>query len=110
MAINQPASQSITKMLRQWNDGNGEALDTLLPLVYDELHRQAKRYMRRERANHTLQTSALINEAYLKLIDQRETKWESRTHFFAIAAQAMRRILVDYARQKAFRQTRRRGR
>lgn len=100
MAINQPASQSITKMLRQWNDGNGEALDTLLPLVYDELHRQAKRYMRRERANHTLQTSALINEAYLKLIDQRETKWESRTHFFAIAAQAMRRILVDYARQK----------
>ena len=98
--MNQPASQSITRMLRQWNDGNGEALDTLLPLVYDELRRQAARYMRRERANHTLQTSALINEAYLKLIDQKETNWESRNHFFAIAAQAMRRILVDYARKK----------
>jgi RNA polymerase sigma factor (TIGR02999 family) len=93
-------SKSITKLLREWSDGNREALDNLLPLVYDELHRQAARYLRRERPDHTLQTTALIHEAYLKLIDQRETNWESRTHFFAIAAQAMRRILVDYARKK----------
>src|SRR5215204_5267687 len=85
-------------MLREWRDGKAEALDNLLPLVYDELHRQAARYLRRERQGHTLQTTALIIEAYLKLIDQREVNWESRTHFFAIAAQAMRRILVDYAR------------
>lgn len=100
--MNQPRniSKSITKRLREWSDGNREALDALMPFVYDELHRQAARYMRRERSGHTLQTSALINEAYLKLIDQRETNWESRTHFFAIAAQAMRRILVDYARKK----------
>ncbi|MGI8638357.1 MAG: sigma-70 family RNA polymerase sigma factor [Pyrinomonadaceae bacterium] len=93
-------SRSITKMLRAWGGGSGEALEELMPLVYDELHRQAARYLRRERPNHTLQTTALINEAYLKLIDQREVNWESRTHFFAIAAQAMRRILVDYARKK----------
>jgi len=88
----------ITHMLREWRDGKAEALDNLLPLVYDELHRRAARYLRRERQGHTLQTTALIIEAYLKLIDQREVNWESRTHFFAIAAQAMRRILVDYAR------------
>jgi len=88
----------ITHMLREWRDGKAEALDNLLPLVYDELHRQAARYLRRERQGHTLQTTALFNEAYLKLIEQREVNWESRTHFFAIAAQAMRRILVDYAR------------
>lgn len=93
-------SKSITQMLREWSDGNREALDNLMPLVYDELHRQAANYLRRERPNHTLQTTALIHEAYLKLIDQRETNWESRTHFYAIAAQAMRRILVDYARKK----------
>ncbi len=77
-----------------------QALDELMPLVYEELHRQASRYLRRERKDHTLQTTALIHEAYLKLIDQRDVRWESRTHFFAIAAQAMRRILVDYARAK----------
>jgi RNA polymerase sigma factor (TIGR02999 family) len=85
-------------MLREWSDGKAEALDNLLPLVYDELHRQAARFLRRERQGHTLQTTALINEAFLKLIDQRNVNWESRTHFFAIAAQAMRRILVDYAK------------
>lgn len=85
-------------MLREWSDGKQEILDNLMPLVYDELHRQASRYLRKERQGHTLQTTALINEAYLKLIDQRNVNWESRTHFFAIAAQAMRRILVDYAR------------
>lgn len=87
-------------MLREWSDGKQEALDTLLPLVYAELHRQASRYLRRERAGHTLQTTALIHEAYLKLIDQREVKWQNRAHFFGIAAQAMRRILVDYARER----------
>jgi RNA polymerase sigma factor (TIGR02999 family) len=71
-----------------------------MPLVYEELHRRASQYLRRERHNHTLQTTALINEAYLKLIDQRDVRWESRIHFFAIAAQAMRRILVDYAKMR----------
>ncbi len=87
-------------MLREWSDGKPEALDKLLPLVYDELHRQAASFLRKERPGHTLQTTALINEAYLKLIDRRDVNWESRTHFFAVAAQAMRRILVDYARAK----------
>lgn len=92
--------QSITQRLREWSDGKQEALDELTPLVYDELHRQAHRYLRRERKAHTLQTSALINEAYIKLVDQRDVKWQNRAHFFAIAAQAMRRVLVDYARTK----------
>ncbi len=87
-------------MLREWSGGKPEALDNLLPLVYTELHRQAASFLRRERAGHTLQTTALINEAYLKLIDRRDVNWQSRTHFFAVAAQAMRRILVDYARAK----------
>ena len=85
-------------MLREVSDGRREAWDDILPLVYDELHRQAARFLRKERQGHTLQTTALIHEAYLKLIDQRDVNWESRTHFFAIAAQAMRRILVDYAK------------
>jgi len=93
-------SHEITGMLHEWSGGNRDALDKLLPFIYDELHRQAARYLRRERQDHTLQTTALINEAYLKLIDQREVNWESRTHFFAIAAQAMRRILIDYAKAK----------
>jgi RNA polymerase sigma-70 factor, ECF subfamily len=92
--------REITQMLREWGGGNREALDALLPLVYEELHRQASRYLRRERAGHTLQTTALIHEAYLKLIDQREVDWKNRAHFFGIAAQMMRRILVDYARAR----------
>ena len=102
MAMNQSAlkASKITQMLREWSDGNQEALDNLLPLVYDELHRQAARYLRKERPGHTLQTTALIHEAYLKLINRRDVNWESRTHFFAVAAQAMRRILVDYAKAK----------
>src|SRR5437868_4846347 len=87
-------------MLHEWSEGNLEALDDLLPLVYDELHRQAARYLRKERPGHTLQTTALVNEAYLKLIDRRDVNWESRTHFFAVAANAMRHILVDHARTK----------
>jgi RNA polymerase sigma-70 factor (ECF subfamily) len=90
----------ISRLLRQWSDGNRAALEELLPLVYDELHRQAARYLRRERVGHTLQTTALIHEAYLRLIDQRDVRWQSRTHFFAIAAQMMRRVLIDYARAK----------
>jgi len=93
-------THKITQMLHEWSDGNREALEELMPLVYTELHRQATRYLRRERQGHTLQTTALIHEAYLKLIDQRAVNWQSRTHFFAIAAQLMRRILVDHARTK----------
>lgn len=93
-------TQNITRMLREWSDGNRGVLEELMPLVYDELHRQAARFLSRERSNHTLQTTALIHETYLKLVDQREVNWESRTHFFAIAANLMRRILVDYARSK----------
>ena len=100
MEQNKGNEQNITELLLAWNEGNREALDKLMPLVYDELHRQAARFLRRERSDHTLQTTALIHEAYLKLIDQREANWESRTHFFAIAANLMRRILVDYARSK----------
>ncbi len=95
-----PSPPEITQMLRAWGDGNREAADALVPLVYDELRRQARRHLRRERAGHTLQTTALVNEAYLKLIDQRGFDWESRAHFFAIAATLMRRILVDHARTK----------
>jgi RNA polymerase sigma factor (TIGR02999 family) len=98
MTRSDSAKHTITRMLQEWNDGKREIINDLMPLVYDELHRQAKRYLSRERVDHTLQTTALIHEAYLKLIDQRNVEWESRTHFYAIAAQAMRRILVDYAR------------
>lgn len=93
-------AQNITRMLKDWSGGNRDALDKLLPFVYDELHRQASRYLHRERHDHTLQTTALINEAYMKLIDQSEVEWQNRAHFFAIAAQTMRRILVDYARTR----------
>jgi RNA polymerase sigma factor (TIGR02999 family) len=90
----------ITEMLHEWSNGSHQALEELMPFVYDELHKQAARYLRRERQNHTLQTTALIHEAYIKLIDQKNIDWESRTHFFAIAANLMRRILVDHARAK----------
>ena len=94
------STPEITRMLREWGDGNQRALEELMPVVYDELHRQAARYLRHERPNHTLQTTALIHEAYLRLIDQKNVNWECRTQFFAIAAQLMRRILVDHARAK----------
>ncbi len=94
------ASANITQMLREWGDGRREALDEILPHIYGELHRQAARALRRERANHSLQTTALVHEAYLKLVDQRDVEWKNRSHFFAIAAQAMRRILVDYAKTR----------
>ena len=87
-------------MLRAWGEGESEASEELIRAVYNELRRQARQHLRRERANHTLQTTALINEAYIKLIEQRSVKWESRTHFFALAAEMMRRILVDHAKTK----------
>jgi len=87
-------------MLKDWSEGDAKVLDNLMPLVYEELRRQASRYLRKERANHTLQTTALIHEAYLKLIDQKSVEWQNRSHFFAIASTAMRRILVDYARER----------
>jgi RNA polymerase sigma factor (TIGR02999 family) len=90
----------ITDLLQQWGAGRREALDELLPYVYEELRRQAARYLRRERAHHTLQTSDLIHEAYLRLLGRNGAHLENRSQFFAVAAQAMRRILVDYARAK----------
>jgi RNA polymerase sigma-70 factor, ECF subfamily len=92
----------ITQLLAEWSDGNQTALDKLYPLVYDELHRMANRYMKRERRDHTLQTTALINEAYVRLVEQKNVHWENRAHFFAISAQIMRRILIDHARRHAY--------
>lgn len=94
------SSKEITERFRAWSDGERGALDAILPLVYGELHRQAHRYLRRERRNNSLQTTALINDANLKLIEQKNVHFESRTHFFAIAANLMREILVDHARAK----------
>jgi RNA polymerase sigma-70 factor (ECF subfamily) len=93
------SSQGVTELLAAWSDGDRSALDKLLPLVSDELHQLAHRYMSREREGHTLQTTALVNEAYLKLIDQKKVHWKNRAHFFGIAAQIMRRILIDHARK-----------
>jgi RNA polymerase sigma factor (TIGR02999 family) len=93
-------SQNVTQLLIGWSKGDKEALDALLPLVYEVLRQQASRYLRRERVGHTLQTTALIHEAYLKLVDQKNVHWQNRAHFFGIAAQLMRRILVDHARSK----------
>ena len=95
-----PAPKEVTQLLIAWSNGDQEALEKLVPLVYDELRRIARRYMKREPAGHTLQTTALVNEAYLRLIEQKEMKWQNRTHFFAISAQLMRRILVSMARAR----------
>jgi RNA polymerase sigma factor (TIGR02999 family) len=93
-------SQQITHLLKKWSDGDEQALDKLTPLVYDELRQQAARYLHKERPNHSLQATALINEAFLRLIDAKDVQWQSRAHFFAIAANLMRRILVDHARRR----------
>jgi RNA polymerase sigma-70 factor (ECF subfamily) len=90
--------KEITGLLADWRKGDQSALEELLPLVYDELRRLASGYMRRERPDHTLQTTALVHEAYLRLVQQRNVRWQTRAHFFAVAAQVMRHILVDYAR------------
>ena len=93
-------AQNITELLAGYARGDKESLDQLMPIVYDELRRQAARYLRREQAGHTLQTTALIHEAYVRLVDQKNVQWQNRAHFFGIAAQMMRRILVDHARAK----------
>ena len=93
--------EEITQLLAEWNNGNESARDELMPLVEDELRRIAARYLSGERQDHTLQATALINEAYLRLVDQKEVQWQNRAHFFAIAAQLMRRILVDHARSRS---------
>lgn len=90
----------VTELLQKWSDGDAEALEKLTPIIYDELHRIAKRYMHREREGHTLQTTALVNEAYMRLIDWKTAKWENRAHFFGVSARLMRRILVDFARKR----------
>ena len=97
-----PETHEVTGLLLAWSAGDQTALDRLVPLVYDELRRLARSYMRQERADHTLQTTALIHEAYLRLIDAREVRLENRTHFFAVAARLMRQILVDFARTRGY--------
>jgi RNA polymerase sigma factor (TIGR02999 family) len=90
----------VSKLLRAWSDGDQNALERLTPIVYDELHRLARRYMRRERPGQTLQTTALVNEAYMRLVDYKRMQWQDRAHFFAVSAQLMRRILVERARRR----------
>lgn len=99
--MTQPPTHELTQLLNAWSEGDRAALDKLTPLIYEELRRMAHRYMNRERKGHTLQTTALVNEAYLRLFDRENVHWQNRTHFFAIAAQLMRRILVDHARGQA---------
>lgn len=96
------SSQSLTELLLEWRAGDNDALDRLTPLVYDELRRIAHRYMRRERSGHTLQTTALVNEAYVRLVDEKRIDWESRSHFFAVMARVMRHVLTDHARRRNF--------
>jgi len=95
-----PSTKDVTELLRAWSGGDREALDKLAPVIHAELHRLAHAYMGRERPGHILQTSALVNEAYLRLIDWENAAWQNRAHFFGVAAQMMRRILVDFARHR----------
>ena len=96
----EPASGDVSSLLREWSDGDQRALALLMPIVHDELRRLAHHYMRRERAGHSLQATALVNEAYMRLVDYKRMQWQNRVHFMAAAAQAMRRILVDHARRR----------
>jgi RNA polymerase sigma factor (TIGR02999 family) len=97
--VKAPPCGEVSGLLRAWGDGDRGALDKLTPIVYDELHRLASRYMRGERPGHSLQTSALVNEAYMRLVDYKGMQWQNRAHFFAVSAQLMRRILVEHARR-----------
>jgi RNA polymerase sigma-70 factor, ECF subfamily len=92
-------SGDVSNLLRAWSDGDQEALERLIPIVYDEMHRLARHYMQRERPGHSLQTTALVNEAYIRLVDYKRMQWQNRAHFFAVSAQLMRRILVENARR-----------
>ncbi|MEK6288398.1 MAG: sigma-70 family RNA polymerase sigma factor [Acidobacteriota bacterium] len=97
-----PSTQEVTEMLVAWSNGDKSALERLIPLVHDELHRLAHRYMNQEGPGHMLQTTALVNEAYLRLVDSSHVRWQNRAHFFAVSAQLMRRILVDFARSRNY--------
>jgi RNA polymerase sigma-70 factor (ECF subfamily) len=97
-----PAPEEMSQLLRDWSNGDQAALDKVMPVIYQELHRLAHHYMRKERVGHTLQTTALVNEAYMRLANYKKMRWHSRAHFFAVAAQVMRRILVENARSKNF--------
>src|SRR5436190_998909 len=99
-SASEPVRGDVSTLLRAWSGGDERALARLTPIVYDELRRLARRYMKRERAGHSLQTTALVNEAYLRLADYKRMHWQDRAHFFAVSAQAMRRILVDHARRR----------
>ena len=98
-AVNQASADDVSRLLQAWTAGDERALDALTPVVYVELRRLARRYMRGERPDHSLQTTALIHEAYIRLVDYRRMRWQNRAHFFAVSAQLMRRILVDHARR-----------
>ena len=98
--MTQASREEVTGLLQAWSGGDQDALEKLMPLVYAELHRLAKRYMGHEHAGHSLQTSALVNEAYLRLVEAHGVRWQNRAHFFAVSAQIMRRILVDFARAR----------
>lgn len=100
--MGESADQKVTRLLQRWGAGEEDALAALMPLVYDELRLLARSYLRKERSGHTLETSALVNEAYVRLIDQSEVDWQSRSHFYGIAAKTMRRILVDHARRQLY--------
>ena|ERR1051325_2904517 len=98
--MSQQSAHEVTQLLIAWSDGDEAALEALVPLIQAELHRLAKRYMKRELPGHALQTTALVNEAYIRLIDWKNARWQNRAHFFGVSAQLMRRILVDFARQR----------
>lgn len=100
--MSEHSTQEVTELLLAWSGGDDSALEKLIPLVYVELHKQAKRYLKGERQDHTLQTTALVNEAYLRLVDSSKVRWQSHAHFFAVSAQLMRRILVDFARSRNY--------
>jgi RNA polymerase sigma-70 factor (ECF subfamily) len=100
--MSMPSSHEVTQLLRAWSNGDAQALEKLTPLVYEELHRMARRHMARERSRHTVQTTVLINELYLRLVGRRRTTWQDRAHFFAVCARMMRHILTDFARSRRY--------
>jgi RNA polymerase sigma-70 factor (ECF subfamily) len=100
--VSEPLDQDVTHLLIQWSKGDSAALDALVPLVYDELRRQAQLYLNREKPGHTLSSTALVHEAYLRLVKQKGVAWQNRAHFFGVAARMMRRILVDHARRNGY--------
>ena len=100
--MSESSAQNVTKLLVQWSKGDQRALEALVPLVYEELRRVARYYLRQEKQNHTLSSTALVHEAYLRLVNQKDVNWQNRAHFFGVAAQMMRRILVDHARHHAY--------